>query len=83
GGLFWGQSAQADFANFQRRIHSLRLGVGRNRAVTNPALVHRDGVRHEPSAKADITFSVPRIHSPGLGADHPRRPMHYVNAHSQ
>jgi hypothetical protein len=31
------------------------------------AFVHRDGARQEPSAKADITFSEPRIHSPGLG----------------
>jgi hypothetical protein len=29
--------------------------------------VHFRGVRHEPSAQADITFSVPRIHSPGKG----------------
>ena len=33
---------------------------------------------HEPSAKADITFSVPRIHSPGTGACPPARswPVH-------
>ncbi|HEX6038945.1 hypothetical protein [Longimicrobium sp.] len=30
--------------------------------------MHLDGARQEPSAQADITFSVPRIHSPGLGA---------------
>jgi hypothetical protein len=31
------------------------------------ASVHKDGARQEPSAKADTTFSEPRIHSPGLG----------------
>ena len=30
-------------------------------------LVHLHGVRQELSAKADITGSEPRIHSPGLG----------------
>src|SRR5687768_4203274 len=29
--------------------------------------VHMDGARQELSAKADIAFSEPRIHSPGLG----------------
>jgi hypothetical protein len=49
-----GQSAQADFATFQRRIHSLLI-------VWRFAPVHLDGARQEPSAKADITFSVPRL----------------------
>jgi hypothetical protein len=35
--------------------------------ASEAASVHRDGAWQEPSAKADITFSEPRIHSPGLG----------------
>ena len=34
---------------------------------SNAAVVHPHGVRQELSAKADITFSEPRIHSPWLG----------------
>jgi hypothetical protein len=69
-----GQSAKADFANFQRRIPSLiwRLGAGAMALAgsrlqrRHAAAVHVDGVRQELSAQADITVSLPRFQSPGL-----------------
>jgi hypothetical protein len=43
--------------------HEVRL-----HGLQDAATVHTRRMLHEPSAKADITFSVPRLQSPGRDA---------------
>ena len=61
-----GESAQADIAPFQRRIHSLLIACGVRTFAVGVALA-RDG----ESAQADFVWLLRRIHSLGWGCGRP------------